>query len=797
MSKRILAIFISALMLLAVCPLGSVAAGWDGTASSAFSGGSGTKEDPYKISTAGDFALLLYNLDMGVSDYAGVYFRMTHDIYLNNETCKFIPDTGLVKVTDGTNVAFIGTGIKGDASGDNDLFDETASKADYWYASDESTDKVHHYDRDTVYGGELYFSHSAYANDRKAFKGVIDGENHVISGVFSYDEGNSAYADHNGLFFDVIGATVKNISIESSLFFGSAAAGFAGYAEDSIFNNLDFCGIVIGNGGIVAEAVNCDFSECINRGYVFGTGNVGGIVGFNQANSEDNYITYCDNEGTVIYQGDYSATGGVVGKNIKASVEYCENKGYVRGGQYNTGGIVGGLFGGLVNDCTNRGVVDGLEYLGGIVGCTDAMDAPFTITECTNYGPVSGTSDVGGILGAMNTYNAGLVEDCQNFSSVTGENMIGGIIGSVLGRGETDVTTCANKGYITAGTVVGGIIGSISSSNGFTTVSRCINQNEINARSNIGGIVGNLYGWSRGAKIEQCYNSAALTGEKGVGGILGYSASRELYGETDPMIDLTIESCYNSGRINTTEKSGGLVGLVERSSGIGRPLNIKTSYNVGDVVASGSGCGRLLGYSDCQINVVDCYYSIDESLEAAYGSASKLSDDSKGLTDAEMTESASFVGFDFEDVWEIGRYANYDYPTIIGLSHDTHAHNMSDGHDETHHWDECACGMIENKGEHEPELQDRGNGFSDVVCGICGHFLYVVENGKPDCVLGDVNFDGAINQYDYILVKRHYFGTRLLAEEEMQPADVNIDGEVNQYDYILIKRHYFGTFVIG
>ena len=36
-----------------------------------------------------------------------------------------------------------------------------------------------------------------------------------------------------------------------------------------------------------------------------------------------------------------------------------------------------------------------------------------------------------------------------------------------------------------------------------------------------------------------------------------------------------------------------------------------------------------------------------------------------------------------------------------------------------------------------------------------------------------------------------------LTEEEMQPADVNIDGEVNQYDYILIKRHYFGTFVIG
>ena len=64
-------------------------------------------------------------------------------------------------------------------------------------------------------------------------------------------------------------------------------------------------------------------------------------------------------------------------------------------------------------------------------------------------------------------------------------------------------------------------------------------------------------------------------------------------------------------------------------------------------------------------------------------------------------------------------------------------------------------------------------------------------------LLGDVNYDGAINQYDYILVKRHYFGTRILTDDEMTRADVNGDGAVNQYDYILIKRHYFGTFTIG
>ncbi|MBR6784574.1 MAG: dockerin type I repeat-containing protein [Clostridia bacterium] len=68
-----------------------------------------------------------------------------------------------------------------------------------------------------------------------------------------------------------------------------------------------------------------------------------------------------------------------------------------------------------------------------------------------------------------------------------------------------------------------------------------------------------------------------------------------------------------------------------------------------------------------------------------------------------------------------------------------------------------------------------------------------VVSGK----LGDVNNDGKIDQYDYILVKRHYFETRVLSENEALRADVNKDGKVDQYDYILIARHYFGTFVIG
>ena len=68
---------------------------------------------------------------------------------------------------------------------------------------------------------------------------------------------------------------------------------------------------------------------------------------------------------------------------------------------------------------------------------------------------------------------------------------------------------------------------------------------------------------------------------------------------------------------------------------------------------------------------------------------------------------------------------------------------------------------------------------------------------EPEIALGDVNADGVIDQFDYILVKRHYFETRLLTDDELLRADVNVDGVIDQFDYILISRHYFGSYVIG
>ena len=67
-----------------------------------------------------------------------------------------------------------------------------------------------------------------------------------------------------------------------------------------------------------------------------------------------------------------------------------------------------------------------------------------------------------------------------------------------------------------------------------------------------------------------------------------------------------------------------------------------------------------------------------------------------------------------------------------------------------------------------------------------------VDSGK----LGDINDDGEIDQYDYILAKRAHFNTVTLTADQKTRGDIDKDGDNDQYDYILIKRHHFGNYTI-
>ncbi len=63
-------------------------------------------------------------------------------------------------------------------------------------------------------------------------------------------------------------------------------------------------------------------------------------------------------------------------------------------------------------------------------------------------------------------------------------------------------------------------------------------------------------------------------------------------------------------------------------------------------------------------------------------------------------------------------------------------------------------------------------------------------------LLGDINDNGEIEKYDYILAKRAVMNTVTLSDIQKLAADVNGKDGVEKYDYILIKRHVMKTYTI-
>ncbi len=174
--------------------------------------GKGTYESPYLIKNADDFAYLANLVNVGKVTFEGDYFALTNDIAFN-ENAEDYATWG------------------------------TTAPANTW----------------TPIG---------VGNN---FKGIFDGGNHTVSGVYVNTTNNNG-----GLFGTIQKATVKNLNVvDSYIVAQDFAAGLIGYAADSNVKNCSFTGLVKTkdtNGyshaaGLIAQvlgAVNVEkcFTEC-------------------------------------------------------------------------------------------------------------------------------------------------------------------------------------------------------------------------------------------------------------------------------------------------------------------------------------------------------------------------------------------------------------------------------------------------------------------------------------------------------------------------------------------------------
>jgi len=83
---------------------------------------------------------------------------------------------------------------------------------------------------------------------------------------------------------------------------------------------------------------------------------------------------------------------------------------------------------------------------------------------------------------------------------------------------------------------------------------------------------------------------------------------------------------------------------------------------------------------------------------------------------------------------------------------------------------------------------------NEIISGLAASGAVIdFRDGVEVILVGDVNGDGKNNQYDYILVKRHYLNNYRLTGACFKAACMFNGKSVEVYDYIYSKRLHFGT----
>ena len=326
----------------------------------AYSGGSGTAGDPYKIGSAADLLTLAGN----TGDY-GAHFVLTANINLASDPCTtaiIAPDTLFIGDFDGNNhtISNLTINTSGAGNGILGLFGEIGS------------------------GGQI------------KNLGLIDVS--ITGGDNSSSLGGLVGLNYNG--------TISNCYSTGTVTGGSGSeylGGLVGLNYGTISNCYSTGAVSGGNSGDLGGLTGYNHgtvSNCYSTGTVTGGSGsqyLGGLVGYNDAT-----ISNCYSTGTVTGGNNSGGLGGLVGANYNGTVSNCYSTGNVSGGDNSVelGGLVGLNYNGTISNCYSTGTVtggSGSGYLGGLVGLNYG-----TISNCYSTGTVSGGSgsfNFGGLVG--------------------------------------------------------------------------------------------------------------------------------------------------------------------------------------------------------------------------------------------------------------------------------------------------------------------------------------------------------------------------------------------------------------
>lgn len=449
----------------------------------------------------------------------------------------------------------------------------------------------------------------------------VNGTNAGIGGTIDNVQSNSAVTTgglaENQYAYNLGGIVGKNeLSLNKYNINNVSAHGVTGKTG----NTKTSGGIVGTNEGIISNAYN--------ESIIHGSENIGGVAGKNVTQaSNSNMAELNDVANAVEIIGDAGSqnVGGLVGMQEHATTNQGRNTGAITGCT-NVGGMVGyNKADSYLKNLENspQATITGITYVGGIAGVNEGEISADDQLNLLNSGKIYGWENVGGIAGKnsgtidnvnsnINLYviddatrtalkgSTEIVANAQFFGGVTGENI--GIITNATNRARVDA---AQASY------VGGIVGRNTSEDG--KVGQLLgmgNSNEgfVIGNNYVGGVIGknevDITGTSeQSVGIVNSGTVIALAG--GAGGIIGENSANITY------VNMTNEGeVHGSASADGTMEengTGGIIGVnavganISNSSLMNRVNgNVSGVANVGGII--GINHGVITGGRDANNN---------------------------------------------------------------------------------------------------------------------------------------------------------------------------------------------------
>lgn len=552
--------------------------------------GSGTAEDPYRISTAEDWNNLADYMASIAESFEGRYLKVMSDIDFTDKEFKMLAYDG-VTVFDGSldgdgkrisGIAFTPTGA---GQGAICTVGEVGSVANLTLAGDVETAMA----STGGFTGEVYGTLINCVSEIN----VTSTKGNYVSGFGElYTTARLTDCINKGSISGT-GTNIAGLAAEVANGVQLVRCGNEGMITNNAKGNY--------TAGLIGTANPIRMEECYNKGTVTvtdvdNTKNVAGLVAYATATASSTgsmELIKCWNEGdvtgTAVVAGLIAATTSTTSANNPLILTECYNTGtitaYSTKTQDSTSSPTAGLvafynIGSQFTDCYNAGTVNSTnQYAAGIAAYPKANipeDNPVTFDGCYNVGDVLSTANhAAGLIGYIKDFVT--VTNGYNTARIEGAYGVGGIVGRLDGVASV-VKDTWNSGSV------------------------------VSSLNRVGGI----YGYGSGGTVENCFNVGAVTStsaEKGtaanssgyaVGGIAGQGGA-------------SFVNCYNTGEVTGASQVGGLIGTPVKDV-----TRVVRCFNAGNIVADADTCGALIGVNlangklwTVENSVTDSYFVTD------------------------------------------------------------------------------------------------------------------------------------------------------------------------------------------